>query len=383
MSDCCATVKTEDTRPEGLMEFFTSPVTVLTASCCDPNPSLKVKEESVLKNVRAACEAVGIDAAAIHLETLTHAQTVLPKVAGHLDERQGALVKRLMATFLNEGLSAFPMVFIGGDLAFHGDVPEAANIERRLREHGLTNGTSAHQAGTNGTHETTAVPDVLYFKVKGLDVTIKEGVKLIWQGREIESGPLTITLGAPGSCGIINYRKAKVLVEFRTRIVFNELAEVLGDFGADPELTAPIEAIVRSRGSVFDDHSLRLAGRAEILDHKLFTPAETIISIRAPSQCRPDLVSQSRDQIQMALCTGRAVSWGFNPTERRVDLTLPKALGGTSHVLCIAGSYTLTIDPDPKPLQWMLDELAKEDDVAELPRSALQDGESCPIERRY
>jgi hypothetical protein len=334
-------------------------------------------------NVRAACETVGMDAAGIHLETLTNAQTALPKIAGHLDERQGALVKRLMATFLSEGLAAFPMVFIGGDLAFHGDIPEASSIERRLREHGLTNGTSAHPAGTNGTRETTTVPDVLNFTVKGLDVTIKEGVKFIWQGREVDSGPLVITLGAPGSCGIINYRKAKVLVEFRTRIIFTDLVDVLGDLGADPALYAPVEAIIRSRGSVFDDHSLRLAGRAEILDHKLFTPAETIITIRAPSQCRPDLVSQTRDQIQTALCAGRAVSWGFNPTERRIDLTLPKALGGTTHVLCIAGSYTLTIDPDPKPLQWMLDELAKEEDVAELPQSALQSGESCPIEPRY
>jgi len=36
------------------------------------------------------------------------------------------------------------------------------------------------------------------------------------------------------------------------------------------------------------------------------------------------------------------VSWGFNPQEKRVDLTLPQALGGTTSLLRIAGSYTLT-----------------------------------------
>jgi hypothetical protein len=43
------------------------------------------------------------------------------------------------------------------------------------------------------------------------------------------------------------------------------------------------------------------------------------------------------------------VSWGFNPTEKRVVLTFPKFLGGETYVLCIAGSYTFvghTIESD-------------------------------------
>jgi hypothetical protein len=39
----------------------------------------------------------------------------------------------------------------------------------------------------------------LSFNVTGLDVTVPEGVKIKWQGRELESGPLTIVPGAPGS----------------------------------------------------------------------------------------------------------------------------------------------------------------------------------------
>jgi hypothetical protein len=37
------------------------------------------------------------------------------------------------------------------------------------------------------------------------------------------------------------------------------------------------------------------------------------------------------------------VSWNFNPQEKRVELTLPDSLGGETHLVSLAGSYTLTI----------------------------------------
>jgi hypothetical protein len=121
------------------------------------------------------------------------------------------------------------------------------------------------------------------FVVAGLNVTIHEGVPLKWQGREVNSGPLTITLGAPGSAGAINYETGKVNVEFRIQIKFPELAEILDDMGTEPDITAPIVGVVRSQGSVFNDHSLRLAGKAELAEHRLFDPAETKIEILAPT----------------------------------------------------------------------------------------------------
>jgi len=53
--------------------------------------------------------------------------------------------------------------------------------------------------------------------------------------------------------------------------------------------------------------------------------------------------SRSGAEIHDALFNGAPVSWGFNPKERRVVLTLPELLGGRTHVLCIAGSYTFRI----------------------------------------
>ncbi len=125
---------------------------------------------------------------------------------------------------------------------------------------------------------------LLPFDVIGFDVTVQEGVKLKWQGRELDSGPLTMTLGEPGSHGVINYETGKVDVEFRVRIAFNEITELLTDMGVEPEILAPIDMVIRSQGSIFDDdHSLRLSGRGEIVDHSVLDPAQTKIEIRAPS----------------------------------------------------------------------------------------------------
>ena len=124
----------------------------------------------------------------------------------------------------------------------------------------------------------------LDFDVTAFDVRIAEGIKMKWDGRDIESGPLVVSLGEPGSGGFIDYQANLVKVEFRMKIVFEELVETLEDIAADPELAAPLRGVVRSEGVVFDlEHSLRLRGRAELAPHRLFDPAQTSIEIRAPS----------------------------------------------------------------------------------------------------
>ena len=126
----------------------------------------------------------------------------------------------------------------------------------------------------------------LRFDVTDFDVTVAEGVKINWQGRELDSGRLTIKLGEPGSSGVIDYETGTVDVEFRVRISspsLDDLFDILDDMGADRGVTAPIDAVIRSKGSVFDDHSLRLAGIGEIMEHRIFNPAETSLEILAPS----------------------------------------------------------------------------------------------------
>ncbi|HKR50709.1 MAG TPA: hypothetical protein VJT72_14240, partial [Pseudonocardiaceae bacterium] len=132
-------------------------------------------------------------------------------------------------------------------------------------------------------------------------------------------------------------------VEFRSQITFPELAETLEDMGADPSVYAPVDMAIRSKGAVLEGHCLRLAGEGTIDSHRLFNPKETRVDVRAPSKCKPDVGAGSADQIREALRNGKSVSWNFNPKEKRVDLTLPESLGGETHVLSLAGSYTLTI----------------------------------------
>jgi hypothetical protein len=187
----------------------------------------------------------------------------------------------------------------------------------------------------------------LHFNVTGLDVAVPEGFCMTWQGRTIDSGPVRITLGAPGSSGVIDYETGRVNVEFRVQISFPELSETLSDMGVEAELTAPVDAVIRSEGMVFDDHSFRLAGKGRIGEHRLFDRDETKLEILAPTRCRPDAVSRSGEEIHAALLAGEPVSWNFNPTEKRVVLELPKSLGGESQLLCLAGSYTFTAVPGP------------------------------------
>jgi hypothetical protein len=127
----------------------------------------------------------------------------------------------------------------------------------------------------------------LYFDVTDFDVKIEEGVKIKWQGREIDSGRVTLKLGEPGSGGVIDYEKGMVNVEFRVQIsmpALDEFFDILEDMGAERGVTKPFDAVIRSQGAVFEDHSLRLAGKGEIAEHRLFNPAETKLEILAPSQ---------------------------------------------------------------------------------------------------
>jgi hypothetical protein len=189
--------------------------------------------------------------------------------------------------------------------------------------------------------------NILRFDVTGLDVTVPEGFRLHWQGREIDSGPVTVTLGERGSGGVIDYATGRVNVEFRVKISFPELSEALTDMGAEADLAAPVDAVIRSEGMVFDDrHSLRLAGRGELGEHRLFDRNETKLEILAPTRCCADAGSKSGEEIRAALRRGEPMTWKFNPTEKRVVLVLPEMLGGQSHLLCLVGSYTFTAKPE-------------------------------------
>lgn len=127
--------------------------------------------------------------------------------------------------------------------------------------------------------------DRVRFHISKFAATAPEGVWLEWQGRELPSGPLVMDLeesGEPGANeGVLDYAQRRARAEFHVRLSFPELAQMLRDLGADPELAEPVRAVLRSEGEILDDHGFALAGRCELRPHELFGPGETHAEVLA------------------------------------------------------------------------------------------------------
>jgi len=123
--------------------------------------------------------------------------------------------------------------------------------------------------------------DSINFQVTRVAASVPGGLPIEWQGRTINSGPLTIEMdeSAPPSYGVLDYAGRRAQAEFHIRLQFPEFAETLDSLGAAPELTRPVSAVLRSSGQILDDHSFYLSGRSEIAPHELFPPAETAASV--------------------------------------------------------------------------------------------------------
>ena len=113
----------------------------------------------------------------------------------------------------------------------------------------------------------------LTFRVTGLSASVPEGVPVVWQGREMASGPLTIQLeDHPGNGGELDYSERKARATFHVRMAFPELAGALSGLGVDPSFTEPVRAVLSSQGDILDDHSFALSGRCELFPHNLTDP---------------------------------------------------------------------------------------------------------------
>lgn len=112
--------------------------------------------------------------------------------------------------------------------------------------------------------------DVIQFLVAGLNASAPDGVPVVWQGRQFDSGPLAIELDeASTSCGRLDYAEGKASAEFHVQLQFPGFATVLEDAGVGPEFTAPLRATLRSEGRIMEDHGFALAGTCEFAPHAL------------------------------------------------------------------------------------------------------------------
>lgn len=102
----------------------------LSATCC--NPAAATSDNQLVANLEAAMKNLG-QQHTIYKETLTGAQSALPGIAGQLSDAQKAVAQKVMTLFSTQGLMAFPIVFMDGDIVFYGGVPSVNQIEDAIR----------------------------------------------------------------------------------------------------------------------------------------------------------------------------------------------------------------------------------------------------------
>ena|SRR5713226_2392345 len=123
--------------------------------------------------------------------------------------------------------------------------------------------------------------ETVTFEITRLAAVVPEGVPVEWQGREFNSGPLTIELDGDvqGCGGVLDYSRRRAELECPVKVEFPEFAGVLESLGVDPTLTEPIRALLRSEGDILDDHSFALTGRCSLIPHALFPEGEAAASV--------------------------------------------------------------------------------------------------------
>lgn len=127
----------KDSKAEALLN--PSGIGVLSASCC--NAAAFKLDEALIKNVKQALADEGIQTP-INFETITHAQSAIPGLIGKLTAAQTATVQQLMSVFATRGMAGFPVLLIGGKVAFVGDVPSVEAIREKLRSSPLAQSTA-------------------------------------------------------------------------------------------------------------------------------------------------------------------------------------------------------------------------------------------------
>lgn len=129
----CAFGSVFSTRTDSRIPRILAPGAVgyLSASCC--NPAALPDDERLVANVNAALQELGLERE-IHKETLTNANAGMRALRATLDADQMAVVNKVTSLFSTQGLEAFPILFVDGDLAFYGGLPSTEEIAEHMRE---------------------------------------------------------------------------------------------------------------------------------------------------------------------------------------------------------------------------------------------------------
>ena len=102
---------------------------VLSAACCDAMSS--PKDDEMALNLAQAMELAGGNYT-IALTTLTDTQKQLRAHGAALEGIASTFRDQLSSLFQTQGLAAFPLLLVDGQLAFYGGVPSPQAIAHRL-----------------------------------------------------------------------------------------------------------------------------------------------------------------------------------------------------------------------------------------------------------
>nr|UXE44420.1 hypothetical protein Hi04_10k_c2294_00014 [uncultured bacterium] len=116
--------------------------------------------------------------------------------------------------------------------------------------------------------------DRVPFAVTNMDATIPEGVRFVWNGCAIESGPLQVRLDDQAHAegdnrGELDYETNVARARFNLRIDLSGVAKLLAS-AAHCEPMEPVRAVLHSEGVVTEDHNFGLSGPMEVQPHPLF-----------------------------------------------------------------------------------------------------------------
>jgi hypothetical protein len=124
--------------------------------------------------------------------------------------------------------------------------------------------------------------NLVKFTITDLQARVADDFSVVWAGREYNPGPVYIELdrtAGTSNAGQLDYGRRRACAEFHVLLSFPEFARTLNELEADPELTRPVSAVVRSQGDILGDHSFVLSGRCDLAGHALLPPGETKASL--------------------------------------------------------------------------------------------------------
>jgi hypothetical protein len=103
---------------------------ILSASCCDS--STQGRDELLASNLAQAMERAGLERQII-FSTVTATRQQLRDLGAHVDGDIQVFKENLVGLFQGQGLAAFPILVIGGKIAFYGGVPTIDQIQQKLQ----------------------------------------------------------------------------------------------------------------------------------------------------------------------------------------------------------------------------------------------------------